>query len=132
MPTTQEEIDQERARVDALREEIAQEKAAKVVASAEASKTFEKETLQQQRQSLEAELAALRGEPSPVPVPTVRTSEGDYIVPMGTVSVDTDVVSLDAESVENAVPVEGTVEPTEPSEPSDDGFHFDADDGDLN
>ena len=143
MPTTQEEIDQERAAVDDLREQIAEEKAKVAIQAAEAGKDYEKETLVRQREALEAELASLRGEPSPVPQPEVD----GYIVPMGTVAIDTDVVSVDMSAVEGIdVPAgaivpgdeaEAVAEAPAPPPPSfgsggggDTTIH-DADDGDL-
>jgi hypothetical protein len=69
---TQEEINAKRASVDALRAEIAAEKQARAAADAAANHDYRLSGLAAEELSLQAELAALRGQaaaPAPAPEP---------------------------------------------------------------
>lgn len=87
---TAEDVSQVKSRVDDLRDQIAAEKATQLVVDAENAVDYENDMLLAEEARLKAELAAIRGEQPEVVVETV----GDWVVPMGTTSVDTDVVQL--------------------------------------
>lgn len=97
---TREEVTEARGRVDSLREQIAEAKLNRQRVDSEKVNDLTLDSLQAEENRLAAELAALRGE-----TPVQETTEEGYIVPMGTVAVDTDVIKLNAEDAPPAEPV---------------------------
>lgn len=80
-------------RIDALRDAITDERLKQDQELVQASTDVEHDVLLVEEERLMRELAILRGDP--IETPTVTSATGDYVVPLGTVEVDTDVLVVE-------------------------------------
>lgn len=91
---TKEEVIEARGRVDSLRDQIAEAKLSRQRVDNDLVNEMTLDSLAAEERRLAAELAALNGED----VAQETTPEG-YVVPMGTTSIETDVIKVNAEDL---------------------------------
>lgn len=95
-----------KARIAALRGQIEAEKTAIVQAEEAATEDHDLALLEQEEANLQAELAALRGEPT---AQQRALDEGHFVVPMGTVLTNGEV--LEPGIVQEGDPIPATLDP---------------------
>ena len=102
--TTTEDVAAQREKVDALREELRLEKQKVLTSASTGANDVKMESLLNEEQRLQADLAALRGPEAQAEfLASVEAERGEakevdgYIVPMGTVSVESEDVNISGE-----------------------------------
>lgn len=98
---TDDEVIAQRKRVDDLRNQILEAKLSSTGDLHERENEMKIDVLEQEEVRLMAELAALRGDTT-----EAKTVDG-YIVPMGTVSVETDTIDISPEEAKKAAAAPG-------------------------